>query len=573
MFAKFIYNNLRINGVKVSSFTDYDIYRSNMNIATVSNDVYPGIYSISVDNMPNSIEGIMDLNMSGISGQLLFTNSENQKDIITYDNIANPINSEVDSYMLLKTDPKLTGNIKLVVDTSYNLYLDTFKVTEELSKSIYRKYPVSYEGNYPRDVKEVFGKIQMQELYKVPEQSLDPKRYYTNFNDQYLTMYEYGAETNDDNMYSENMKILAPLHIGKCIPDFFAIFRYEGTYNPETYQGQRIQNTEKFKELLKSSKIVKTFDLRTWTSIGQYLNNYKDMLKDYLYGQTYLQFIEQDNVEYSNYYRQGKNNWKGILVDKGILGYKSEISYFISKELDKKDKNVQETLNDYIIKGFERNNIVYPNIINLEFMFNDNTQDNYSMHRYFGLYLTKNDIINYDCIIKDNPLKNEVVSKLDVSGNIINDQDIVNLINSNKYDDRIFYLVTNTYADRVQNVYQYNTFLNNNVINKPLDNVCNIKSEQISFGKVKSFITLTFPKPVQYGEHLKFVALNVPKDNKSIIDASDYLSKDKQHIVFEIIGSNDIRLADCDDCINPYIATQRDEYADNTLFYRITFYT
>ena len=206
-------------------------------------------------------------------------------------------------------------------------------------------------------------------------------------------------------------------------------------------------------------------------------------------------------------------------------------------------------------------------------MFNDNTQDNYSMHRYFGLYLTKNDIINYDCIIKDNPLKNEVVSKLDVSGNIINDQDIVNLINSNKYDDRIFYLVTNIYADRVQNVYQYNTFLNNNVINKPLDNVCNIKSEQISFGKVKSFITLTFSKPVQYGEHLKFVALNVPKDNKSIIDASDYLSKDKQHIVFEIIGSNDIRLADCDDCINPYIATQRDEYADNTLFYRITFYT
>ena len=340
VFAKFIYNNLRINGVKVSSFTDYDTYRSNMNIATVSNDVYPGIYSISVDNMPNSIEGIMDLNMSGISGQLLFTNSENQKDIITYDNIANPINSEVDSYMLLKTDPKLTGNIKLVVDTSYNLYLDTFKVTEELSKSIYRKYPVSYEGNYPRDVKEVFGKIQMQELYKVPEQSLDPKRYYTNFNDQYLTMYEYGAETNDDNMYSENMKILAPLHIGKRIPDFFAIFRYEGTYNPETYQGQRIQNTEKFKELLKSSKIVKTYDLRTWTSIGQYLNNYKDMLKDYLYGQTYLQFIEQDNVEYSNYYRQGKNNWKGILVDKGILGYKSEISYFISKELDKKDKNV-----------------------------------------------------------------------------------------------------------------------------------------------------------------------------------------------------------------------------------------
>ena len=31
------------------------------------------------------------------------------------------------SFMLLRTNPKLTGNIKLVVDSQNNLYLDTLK--------------------------------------------------------------------------------------------------------------------------------------------------------------------------------------------------------------------------------------------------------------------------------------------------------------------------------------------------------------------------------------------------------------------------------------------------------------
>ena len=31
--------------------------------------------------------------------------------------------------MVLRTNPKLTGNVKLVVDTDYNIYIDTFKAS------------------------------------------------------------------------------------------------------------------------------------------------------------------------------------------------------------------------------------------------------------------------------------------------------------------------------------------------------------------------------------------------------------------------------------------------------------
>lgn len=100
------------------------------------------------------------------------------------------------------------------------------------------------------------------------------------------------------------------------------------------------------------------------------------------YGQCYLQFIEQDYNQNSPYYRQGNNIWKGISVERGILVNQSETTYFGSKILNSDIPNKQEMFNNYIIAGFERHNLIYSNIINLEFMFNDDDMKEYSMHRY-----------------------------------------------------------------------------------------------------------------------------------------------------------------------------------------------
>jgi hypothetical protein len=39
------------------------------------------------------------------------------------------ISTRLSSFMLMRTNPKLTGNIKLVVSADDKLYLDTFKVS------------------------------------------------------------------------------------------------------------------------------------------------------------------------------------------------------------------------------------------------------------------------------------------------------------------------------------------------------------------------------------------------------------------------------------------------------------
>jgi hypothetical protein len=166
-----------------------------------------------------------------------------------------------------------------------------------LNDRVYRKYPVSSEGNYPFDVMTVFSRLPRQELFRLPSDSLNPHKVFTSYDEQYLTEYEYGAETNTDDMYSENMRLLAPLHLGKNVPDFFCIFRYEGVMNRETYNSVINDDTERLKEIISDSEVVRIVDLRGYTAVGQYLRNYQSMLKDFLYGSCYLQFIEQENAD------------------------------------------------------------------------------------------------------------------------------------------------------------------------------------------------------------------------------------------------------------------------------------
>lgn len=501
-----IKNNLRINGLLLN----------NINTNEIINNVDPHIFTLSLDNYyPEFNSSILSLTLTDTNIQhdikVLLTNDENEKHLTNYTNEGKDINTGLDSYMLLRTNPKLTGNIKLVVDTDYNLYLDTFKASPKLNDYTYRKKPVSSNGNYPHDIKTVFSGLPATEIFKIPDNSFKAHKVYSDFNDQYETMYEYGAETNKDNLYNENMKILAPLHIGKDIPEFFAIFRYDDILNKETFKGEYINDTNKFLTLLKNSKVIKTYDLREYTSIGQYLNNYKNMLTNY--GQCYLQFIEQDNHINSYSYRQGTNIWKGVSVKRGILADQSETSYFAAKILNSSIPNKQELFNNFIMQGFERHNILYPNIINLEFMFNDNEKEEYSMHRYFGLYLTENDFIKYGYAIPDIANKNRLV-KYDLDGNIYNgDNPIYSKIFNGRYNDRLFFAITNNDAERVQSKKDIDNFFIEKVNTNPDKNIVTIKSDTLTFNEEhKSFITLHFSEPLKYGEHIKFIALNKPID-------------------------------------------------------------
>jgi len=80
------------------------------------------------------------------------------------------------------------------------------------------------------------------------------------------------------------MKILAPLYIGKHLPTFFAIFKTDRLITKD----YMAYNSDIFKDMLKSSEVIKIFDLRNSTTIGKYLNNYSEQIIKYLSGSCYL---------------------------------------------------------------------------------------------------------------------------------------------------------------------------------------------------------------------------------------------------------------------------------------------
>lgn len=93
-----------------------------------------------------------------------------------YDKQSFMVASNMESFMLLRTNPKLTGNVKLVVTEDNKLYLDAFKVsaTSVLNNKSYRHKEVSADGDYAHDVYTVFGDLPKGEMYSIYPDSLNP---------------------------------------------------------------------------------------------------------------------------------------------------------------------------------------------------------------------------------------------------------------------------------------------------------------------------------------------------------------------------------------------------------------
>ena len=65
--------------------------------------------------------------------------------------------------------------------------------------------------------------------------------------------------------------------------------------------------------------------------------------------------------------------------------------------------DVDNTLTDfeeYVTLGYERNSIIYPYILNLEFLFEDSSDD-FEFNRYFGMYCNTVDLAELDFDLKN----------------------------------------------------------------------------------------------------------------------------------------------------------------------------
>lgn len=126
----------------------------------------------------------------------------------------------------------------------------------------------------------------------------------------------------------------------------------------------------------------------------------------------------------------------------------------------------------------------------------------------------------------------------------------------------MWFEVDNRQATRIKEIGDYNNSLQKNVINRPDKNVINARGEKIkTLTDAKSFVTMCFSKPIHYGEHFRIC----------VKDHFTWSDKNKHSYIYEIVASNDERLANSEGYVFPYVQiNKRSNLPKKELIFRST---
>lgn len=294
--------------------------------------------------------------------------------------------TEDNSFQLVRTNPKLTGNIKLTINDEGQMWLNSMNVNQELSKDVYTKFPIDPLQSHPANIFRFLnnGTTPNEIIFDLIER-VDTTKTSNDFKDQYdFSHYFSGVKYLASKKYDERISYFAPLYLKKDVPDYFIIFKIDDPANfPLDQIKQKYENGETASEylidLFKKASIVKTFDLRAESSPGKYLRTY----------------LTSSNFPTSpltvSYDENDFTTWNGILINEGTFGSRGELLstlYESSQPLKFFEEN--------ITNGFSRNGVIFPNILNLEFIFNDETSDKYDFNRYLGIYVNAIELTKID---------------------------------------------------------------------------------------------------------------------------------------------------------------------------------
>ena len=285
------------------------------------------------------------------------------------------------SYSIIRTNPKLTGNVKLV-SNGEDLYLESFSANTQLATSTFKAFKLSGKETYDTDVFKFFqlGKFPTDLAYEVFQEYQDVS-VLSQYQNQYEMFYSAGTRSVASEAYSENLGMLSPLWLNEQIPNKFVIFRID---NPAAVNNinQSLQNVNSAdaqtsisftKNVLENCTAIKTFDLSSNSLLGSYIRNYRNQDS---FPATPL------NVSW----RQDEPiQWNGINYNRGGFTSSGSFSY---DDLVVNDATIIQN-EHFFTEGFQRNNILLANLINMEFLFSDTNAKDYSLNRYFGLYVNE----------------------------------------------------------------------------------------------------------------------------------------------------------------------------------------
>ena len=354
------------------------------------------------------------------------------------------------SFGVLRANPRISGNVKITTDSNGEIWLNSMDSNEEMSKKSYKGFKITDGSSYDKDLYNFLnkGKTPSTFVFGVNGEDTEISSSINDVSNTYNSFYNTGVSPLVSDVYSEDYSYLAPFYMGDDIPEYFIIFRvdepidysyavtpvnlivgnrykvYEddsidtksSTYlktkinhGPYTYYAGDIFTAvapnytiiegsgriilmdplynfpsvnnpgSHFEEkILPKSSIVKSFDLREDSKLGKYLRKIKNS-DGYVDSLIDARFEDNQITTYN-----------GVNYEYGVFDQKGEylVEYY-------KSPRTQIEFEEYMTDGFKRNGIISYKLLNLEFLFTDDDADNYTLNRYFGLYVSTNDITKF----------------------------------------------------------------------------------------------------------------------------------------------------------------------------------
>ncbi len=276
------------------------------------------------------------------------------------------------SFFIVRTNPSLTGNVKLVVSSDYNLYLESFNANQALRNERFKHYHIKKEEFWKEVLPDFFKNVENSTIFGVRNLN-DIAETYTDYRFQFDDTYFSGAQFVEDNVYKEEYEYTAPLYIKRSkIPTDFIILRVDGL-------GSISQDSDSsnFRErIINQLKYVTSFDLTENSDLGVWLKG---------------NFISDvDLPEHPLVLNHGDTAFTEISgVDVQLSGWTTK--YLNLNEIQSQNSPIFKT-EEYFNKLWENNNLIYPDIINFKFLFDDTPATptslrKYSINRYLGFYV------------------------------------------------------------------------------------------------------------------------------------------------------------------------------------------
>lgn len=262
------------------------------------------------------------------------------------------------SISLVRANPALTTNVKLVVDTNYNLYLESYNSNPELSDKRFKKYLITANSFLSQRIASFYKDIPTDIAFEVRNLT-QSDAIQVDYDYQYDDLYYSGPRNVEDTRYQEEFQYNTTLKLcPKNLPKYFFIFRVDGPgvdalRNLDNLTGSNIDNIKT--DYILKFKVCSVFDLTAKTNLGKLWK--KNYIDDDVLPVSPLEFVLK-KFEFSK--------WKGYDY---YTGGSAEKSFMMEDFMMNQTSHFE--FEKFLTEGFKKNAVICSNIANVSFLFDD----------------------------------------------------------------------------------------------------------------------------------------------------------------------------------------------------------